>query len=823
MHTNGCCGTSSSSVRALALALAALAWLSGCDSGAGQVAPNGGRDGGPGAGRPDDIGEGIGRAEHDGGCGGGSPVAAENCLAGTADWRLKNAAAQHEVEGYASAVSAAAGDEIALFVNVDHAQRVRWELYRHGYYQTLGGRLVATGDAKDVAPQPACPLDTETGMIECSWKRSFKVAIDPAWVTGYYTFKLINQEGFEAEIPLIVRESGRRAPLLVQATVTTWQAYNSWGGTSFYKNLLPAESGFTPSKASQVSFDRPYSYLNSIQPVLTAFAWLEEKGYDVAYVTNLDSDADSQLLSGRKVFLSVGHDEYVTQAERDELVAARDEGVSLIFASANDIYRHIGLAPSTSGTPMRVMYRDKGFPGGREAGSDILGNSWDNWSDQYLLPFVVTHADHWIYEGTGVKDFDVIGNVIGAEWGTVMPGMSEPDGLEIVSASPTIMTAGAPRYLSNATLYYPTNHSLVFSAATICWGYGLSAAPSFDDVWGVADPRFQRMMENVLKRAGLPPLEPTTVEPPPAVDTGSRVDARVIAGGDELDESGAVVESLAAPVGLATGPDGLLYVADSSGFIRRISADGKINTLAGCAPDAPEGSPCLTIPIGIAVSSDGTVYFSDSSDDRIYKLTRDGVVTPYAGDGSEGFADASDPLQASFAEPRGLALGPGGELYVADAHNGAIRRVDEAGVTTVARAVPGVAAVALGPNGDLYFSSMNCQVGEVTSGAAQVLACPSGVNGNHEGSGDTAHLRPMEGLLVDGDHLVFADTGNSRVRAVELDGDHAVSTVVGDDNVNPDLSTGAHLALPRGVVSYQGGYAISDSANHRILWVPSTR
>jgi outer membrane protein assembly factor BamB len=231
----------------------------------------------------------------------------------------------------------------------------------------------------------------------------------------------------------------------------------------------------------------------------------------------------------------------------------------------------------------------------------------------------------------------------------------------------------------------------------------------------------------------------------------------------------------------------------------------------------------LTTPIGIAVSGDGTVYFSDANDNRIYKLQQDGTLTTYAGTGDAGSADASDPLQASFSEPRGLALGAGGELYVADAHNAAIRRVDEQGVTTFASDLTGVAAVAIGSNGHVYFSAMNCQVGEIANGAVQVLACPSGINGDREGSGDLAHLRPMEGLLVDGDRLVFADTGNDRVRAVELNADHVVSTVVGDGNASPDLATGAHLALPRGVALYDGGYAISDSANHRILWVPSAR
>src|SRR5262249_35849309 len=162
------------------------------------------------------------------------------------------------------------------------------------------------------------------------------------------------------------------------------------------------------------------------------------------------------------------------------------------------------------------------------------------------------------------------------------------------------------------------------------------------------------------------------------------------------------------------------------------------------------------------------VYFSEAGGNRIARLQPDGTVTTYAGDGSARLADASDPLQASFSAPRGIALGNDGALYVADTNNNAIRRIDAAGVTTLARDVLEAAGVAVSASGVVYVSSMiDAELSAIEAGEVHVLGCPSGIPGNLEGPGDEAHLRPMEGLLVDGDRLVFADTGNYRVRSLD--------------------------------------------------------
>ena len=102
--------------------------------------------------------------------------------------------------------------------------------------------------------------------------------------------------------------------MLMAQTVNTYQAYNPWGGKSLYGTI--ANRSDTANKAMKVSFDRPYfgEQSNGASAFFSweygMLQWLERGGYDISYATNVDVDADANLLLSHKVFLSVGHDEY---------------------------------------------------------------------------------------------------------------------------------------------------------------------------------------------------------------------------------------------------------------------------------------------------------------------------------------------------------------------------------------------------------------------------------------------------------------------------------------------------------------------------------
>ncbi len=776
-----------------------------------------------------------------------NPIVLENRRAGAEGWRLTRPAEAHEVEGYASADSVPTGGSFELKVSVDAPHAVAWEAWRVGHYGGAGGRLVARGEARPVEPQPACPVDPRDGAVACDWAAAFTVATDAAWVTGEYLIKLVRDDGFESYVPMVVREPKPRAPLVFQASVNTWQAYNDWGGTSLYVNRR--EDVFEGDHAYRASFERPYTGsdccgTHGAGQMLFWEAymarWLESRGYDVAYVTNTDVDREPSLALGRRMFLTVGHDEYWTAGERDALERARDAGVSLGFFSADTgVYqvRH----PAAEGRRAIVCYKvdaarldpERGTPAQTtrfalapisRPENGLLGVLSTRWSGGARVPMVVADPTHWAFEGTGLARGDTLGYVVGSEWDRAVDNGHAPAGLAVLAESPGLSTEGVVD-VAHVTAYEPAPGTVVFAAGTLSWAQGL-ARP------GIIDPRVQRITENVLARAGLPVAVPTAVPPSPAPEhPGTAAEVSLVAGSGSpgyADGEGAAAR-FDSPSGIAAGADGTLFVADTHNHrVRAIDPSGRVTTLAGCGPDGAEAGgrfrdgagaeACFDRPSGVAVGPDGTVYVSDPGNHRIRAITRAGVVRTWAGSGEWGRADG-DRLAATFASPRGLAVAPDGALLVADWGAGAVRRVTAAGVTTVARDLENPLAVAVLPDGRAFVLSGDGTLRAVDEGRSRVAGAAFDFD-FVDGHGNDARFRPGDGLAALGGRLVVGDANNHRVRLAALDGEREVTTLAGDGRVGADVGTGAaRLSLPRGVARYRDGVAVVDAGNHRVLYV----
>ena len=137
------------------------------------------------------------------------------------------------------------------------------------------------------------------------------------------------------------------------------------------------------------------------------------------------------------------------------------------------------------------------------------------------------------------------------------------------------------------------------------------------------------------------------------------------------------------PTGLAFDADGNMYVADNQNHrIRKITPAGEVSTFAGSGTagfaDGSGTAAQFESPFGVAVDVGGNVYVADTYNHRIRKINPAGVVSTLAGNGSYGYADGGGAA-AKFYVPKGVAVDPAGNVYVADENNNRIRKITSYG------------------------------------------------------------------------------------------------------------------------------------------------
>lgn len=165
------------------------------------------------------------------------------------------------------------------------------------------------------------------------------------------------------------------------------------------------------------------------------------------------------------------------------------------------------------------------------------------------------------------------------------------------------------------------------------------------------------------------------------------------------------------PYDVAVDGRGNVYIADlGNGRIRRVAADGRIETVAGggSAPPA-DGMPARATRLGgprnLAVDSAGAVYFSDFLQHRVWALTSSGALYLVAGVGIGGYAGDGNATQTLLNRPAGLALDGAGGLYIADSENHRVRRVAGGRIETVLEGIPWPVSVAVDSGGVLYVAA----------------------------------------------------------------------------------------------------------------------
>jgi hypothetical protein len=464
-----------------------------------------------------------------------NPIQIENAKPGSTDWLLTRVVRHDDeiyelgwrrrrgIEAYASQTSVKAGETIDVHVSTYPANKYSVSIYRMGYYGGAGARLMRTiGPLQGTVE--ATPGDGNRNLIECRWKVGFSLEIPRDWLSGVYLGKLSTLPSpagqyldlemvSESYVVFVVRDD-RTADLLFQTSDMTWLSYNRWPQWRSMYDLGNVPWGASNSKVGyDVSFDRPYAlywngYPAGFHPLtngsgeflMTEFPlafWLEREGYDVTYISNVDTHANGAGLLRAKAFLSVGHDEYWTERMFENVTKARDAGVSLAFLSGNLISGVVELLPGGDGRPNRVMRRaGRGFKGEQELmGATSYGVGFADWTSDT--------PEHWAFEGTNMKKGDRVAQLVGWEYHGA-PLATHP-GLVVLSEGPVYGANGERRTGTYATtLYAARRGNLVFNAGTCWWNVVLSSPPGFQSPprrdFRRNDARIQRVTKNILDR-----------------------------------------------------------------------------------------------------------------------------------------------------------------------------------------------------------------------------------------------------------------------------------------------------------------------------------
>ncbi len=594
-------------------------------------------------------------------------VSDENAKPGIAgNWTAANdgtARFSGDVDLYPARWSISPGDPLALKVRSTSTYDVR--IFRLGWYGGAGATEVKHVAGNPARVQPYPTPDPATGLAEARWDATVSVPDTASWTPGLYVARAEQPGGKQATTFFVVRDDKLPAklPFLLVVGTATHQAYNAWpgpagsGATSendprwIGKSLYGFNSGPThPTEsigdlrqAVKVSFDRPYFVGGGTADVSVYeypfVRWAEKHGYDFAIATDEDLHVDPNLLSGRKLVVFSGHEEYVSRRMFDHALAARGSGVNFLFLSGDTWSWQVRMEPGSGGgtstlvgykeswvrdPEQKIAYSLKMAGKIEEAKShyQLVTRGWKNlehdpdrgiderrpgmvltgvqssgiirdadgvgmhgglypWAD-----LVVTAADHWLYAGTGLKNGHRVRNVFGYEVDSTLQSKPEfdrfrPEGQVIL---------GAIRQVSDGTIKGSAAWFREPSGAEVVSMGAIYTSWALDD-WGwrsggfaaagkenPVSPAYQQMMHNVIARY--------SDGVAPEFDAGPLLDAGIpdlgpIADADEIEKD-------VGPI-----PDTELVDVEGVGFADTSVSDAVSDAIAVDDAPAPNADPLV--------------------------------------------------------------------------------------------------------------------------------------------------------------------------------------------------------------------------------------
>ncbi|MCH7827107.1 MAG: carboxypeptidase regulatory-like domain-containing protein [Bacteroidetes bacterium] len=431
--------------------------------------------------------------------------------------------------GYSNKISIFNGETIKFYISTS-ASSYQIEIYKIG--ENAG--LVFTSSTIQGGLQF---IPSDAYKNGCNWSTSFEMVIPNDWEPGVYKAIFpVSSAQFEnnGEIIFAVKTTnlGSFSTIAVILTVNNWNAYNNFGGKSLYNY-----NSTNLQKADKVSFERPFT-LSSISDFHNwtekLINWFVTENVVAEYITSVDLYQDPDLLANYDVVIDVGHDEYVSLPERDQVQNFVNNGGRLMILSGNTYWWQVRL--EDNGRTM-VCYKDPNNDPELGVNDEVVTTRWYDYPlfnpeikltgvtfreggvvnyEDGVLPksqgygdFAVYNSHYWVYNGTGLKDGDEFGydaSIVGVEvdgndftWQNGIPTVTgndqAPTNFRIFGLSPADNRENYPNGHGIMGLYFTENGGAVFTASTLNWTKGL---PNDVDVQKITHNILTQFLKNTF-------------------------------------------------------------------------------------------------------------------------------------------------------------------------------------------------------------------------------------------------------------------------------------------------------------------------------------
>jgi sugar lactone lactonase YvrE len=269
------------------------------------------------------------------------------------------------------------------------------------------------------------------------------------------------------------------------------------------------------------------------------------------------------------------------------------------------------------------------------------------------------------------------------------------------------------------------------------------------------------------------------------------------------------------PDGAVCDSQNNVFISDQSNHkIRKITPDGTVSTFAGTgvvgSADGPGDSATLYYPSGMTIDSNDNLYVAEYGNNKIRKITPDGIVSTYAGTGAAGSADGTTTT-ATFNGCTGVGIDSFGNIFVADYYNHKIRKIDTTGnVTTFAgtgasgsadgfgtnASFNNPAIVAADSNNNLFVTDEgNNKIRKIDTAGNGTTYAGTGNPGATDGAANIAEFKTPTGVAVDEAQVVYVcDYGNNKIRKINEYGYKVYPNL--PDGLSIDTATGTISGTP---------------------------